>query len=83
MIYNYEITKVDAENKHMEVTFSATGEESFTTGMPIPEVGVDLKSHLNTYAPVPLWKQRTATVQSVSVGDSGEIDSDNPEGLEA
>lgn len=77
MQYTYEITKVDTENKHMEVTYSADGEQTYVVGMPMAENGVNLVLHINNYSPVPVWYQRTMEVQSVEVGDTGTIDTEN------
>lgn len=78
MKFNYEIKNVDTTNKVMEVEFTTENEDPVLVSMEIPRVGADIREVMAAYAPVPYWKQKNATVQAVSVGETGEVYADHP-----
>lgn len=81
MKYSYEILSVDQDNKMMEVKFTSDNDafDDVTISCDIPREGVNMKSHLNSYAPVPHWELKVAQVQSVTAGLSGDIWTEHPE----
>ena len=78
MKFNYEITKVDVENKVMEVTYTAENETSISASMPIPRDDENINELLLSYSPVNYWERKAAAVQTVAVGTTGEIWSEHP-----
>lgn len=78
MKFSYEIVSVDTTNKIMDVRFSAENEESVLVAVAMPKTDEDIRNVLASYAPVAHWEQRSATVQSVTAGTTGEIWSEHP-----
>ena len=78
MKFTYEVKSVDTTNKVMEVEFSTENETPVLISMEIPREGADIREVMAMYAPVPHWEQKNATVQSVSVGATGEVYSEHP-----
>ena len=79
MKYSYEILSVDESAKMMEVKFFSENETDVIVSCDIPLAGVDIKAHLNNYAPIQFWELRTAVVQSPVAGSTGDIWSEHPE----
>lgn len=78
MKFTYEVVSVDTQNKVMEVRFSAENEESILVSIDIPREGEDIRDHMAGYAPIQHWEQKRATVQSITVGATGEVWSEHP-----
>jgi hypothetical protein len=73
--YTYEIVLVDENARSMEVVYSAVGHETMHVGVRIPYATETLQDVIASYAPVGLWVERKAAVQSVAVGTKGVVDS--------
>lgn len=78
MKFTYEVVSVDTQNKVMEVRFSAENEESILVSIDIPREGEDIRNHMAGYAPIQHWEQKRASVQSITVGATGEVWSEHP-----
>lgn len=78
MKFSYEIVSVNETAKSMDVRFSAEGHDDILIGMPMPKEGEDIRNLMAAFAPIPMWQQRAAVVQSVSSGTTGEVWADHP-----
>lgn len=78
MKFTYEILSVNTETKTMDVKFADENGNDVTMGVDIPREGQDMRELLAGYAPIPYWEQKDATVQTVTVGATGEIWSEHP-----
>ena len=58
----------------MEVVYSAVGHETMHVGVRLPYATETLQDVIASYAPVGLWVERKAAVQSVAVGTKGTVD---------
>ena len=71
--YTYEIVKVDAAARCMEVVYSAVGHPTMHIGTRIPVEGESLEDVIKSYAPVPLWLDLIAVLSPPAVGTKGVI----------
>jgi len=71
--YTYEIVKVDAAARCMEVVYSAVGHQTMHIGARLPFQGESLESVIAMYAPVAHWESLIAPVLVPTVGQSGTI----------
>lgn len=72
--YTYEITRVDAENKSMDILYTSTEHGSILVGARIPWEGETIEDVVRTFEPVRYWVEQSLNLASVSVGASGTID---------
>ena len=75
--YTYEIILVDAVARSMEVVYSAAGHETMHVGVRLPYATETLLDVIASYAPIGMWVESKAPVQSVSVGTKGTVDPSN------
>jgi hypothetical protein len=78
MKFSYEIVSVNENAKSMDVRFTADGHAPFLVGVPMPKVGEDIREIMAAFAPISMWQQRAAEVQSVTAGATGEVWGDHP-----
>jgi hypothetical protein len=73
MKYQYEITKVDAEARCMEIVYTSEGLPSYTVGARLPYEGETLEQIIHSYAPMQFWEHFTK-VDVVPQTGKGEVD---------
>jgi len=78
MKFTYEIKNVDTTNKVMEVLFSAENQDDVLVSMDMPREGEDIREAMASYAPVHYWKRKSAAVQNITAGTTGEVYADHP-----
>lgn len=71
--YTYEIVKVDAAARCMEVVYSATGRQTLHIGARLPYQEESLESVIAMYAPVAYWEEQDRPVVIPQVGASGTV----------
>ena len=71
--YTYEITKVDAAARCMEVVYSASGHQTMHIGARLPYQGESLESVIAMYAPVAYWEEQARPVVLPQVGARGDV----------
>lgn len=81
--YAYEIIKVDAAARCMEVVYSAVGHQTMHIGARLPFQGESLESVVAMYAPVAYWEEQKRPVVVPQVGASGTVAPATPEPVEA
>lgn len=76
MNYSYEIIKVDAQARVMEVVYSSAGRQSMHIGARLPYEGESLRAVIESYAPISYWLEQEAPIVVPEVGTSGVIEVD-------
>lgn len=71
--YTYEIVKVDAAARCMEIVYSAPGHQTMHIGARLPFQGESLGSVVAMYAPVAYWEEQARPVVLPQVGASGIV----------
>jgi len=71
--YRYEITKVDAAARCMEIEYSAEGYKTYTSGARLPSVGETVEDVVRMYAPLALWEFEKKVDVVPESGITGEI----------
>ncbi len=73
MNYTYEITRVDADSKSMDIQYTSPEHGTVLVGARMPWDGETLKDIVKTFSPVRYWAEEVANVVAVAVGESGTI----------
>lgn len=69
--YSWKVVHADPILKAMTLTFSAPGLPDVDVGMPMPNVGDDLQTHIAKFAPLHYWRESQREVQMIEVGHGG------------
>jgi hypothetical protein len=72
--YTYEVIKVDATARCMEVVYSAEGHQTMHIGSRLPYAGETLEAVIAMYAPVAYWEEQQRQVVLPAVGATGTVD---------
>lgn len=72
--YQYEIVRVDAAAKCMEIVYTADGHQTIHMSTRLPHAEEPIEAVIRQYEPVSLWLEMKAEVQVPEVGYKGEID---------
>lgn len=79
--YTYEIIKVDAQARVMEVVYTSEGRQTMHIGARLPYVGETIESVVQMFSPVSYWREQEREVVVPAVGATGTIQSE-PEPLD-
>lgn len=71
--YTYEIVKVDAAARCMEIVYSAQGHQTMHIGARLPFVGETLEAVVGMFAPVAYWEEQKRPVAVPQVGVVGTV----------
>lgn len=77
--YTYEIIKVDADSRIMEVVYTSPGRQSIHMGARLPFQGESLEAVIASYAPTAFWREQEASLMLPEVGQTGSY---TPPGVE-
>ena len=66
--YTYEIIKVDAQARVMEIVYSAQGHQTMHIGARLPYAGESVDAVVNMYAPVRFWEEQQAEIVVPALG---------------
>ena len=73
MNYTYEITRVDAESKSMDIQYTSAEHGTVLVGARMPWDGETLENVVKAFAPTRYWAEKVAKVAKVAAGESGTI----------
>lgn len=73
MNYTYEITRVDADSKAMDIQYTSPEHGTVLVGARMPWDGETLNDIVQAFSPVRYWAEKVANVAAVAVGESGTI----------
>lgn len=71
--YTYQIVKVDAKARTMEIIYNSPGRETVYMGARLPYAGESVEAIVQMYAPVAYWLEKEAEVIIPQVGAGGQI----------
>ena len=71
IVYTYEIAKVDAESKTMEILYTSENRPQVLVGAKMPYEDESLEEIVKSYAPLHFWWEQGKTVKSIEVGTTG------------
>lgn len=71
MQYSYTVVRVDQDVKCIEVNFMAEGFSPTLVSMPIPRLGDNIDSVIQSYAPWTIWQPQVIEYAEIAVGKSG------------
>lgn len=82
MQYTYSVVRVDQDVKCIEVNFMAEGFSPILVSMPIPRLGDNIDSVIQSYAPWTIWQPQVIEYAEIAVGKSGSYVPPTPEEVE-
>lgn len=71
--YTYQIVKVDAQAKTMEIIYNSPGRQTVYMGARLPYAGESVEGIVQMYAPVAYWLEQEREVIIPQVGAGGQI----------
>lgn len=74
--YSYEITRVDPENKAMDITYTSEQYGSITIGARMPWEGETVDDVVRMFSPVRYWVEKEQATSQVWLGYSGSLSDD-------
>jgi hypothetical protein len=77
--YKYEVVRVDAVNRCMEVVYISEGNPTMHVGTRLPYEGETVEAIVEMYAPVQYWEELKLPVFVPEIGASGIIVIQSPQ----
>jgi len=71
--FTYEIASVDEQARVMEVVYRSDGKQEMRISARLPYDGESLDDVIQSFSPVPLWKESELTVSAPVVGATGSL----------
>lgn len=73
IVYTYEVTSIDNQNKTITVVYESDGRESRFVTIPHPYKGVDLDIYLQQNSPVDEWVNEHRELAPILVGAKNTV----------
>ena len=71
--YTYEVIKVDAAARCMEIIYTAAGHQTMNIGARLPFEGETLEDVVRQYSPVAYWQEQKRPLVVPNVGAKGSL----------